>query len=104
MKYFLSIEFENQGEPTNYKIGDIITFISMKGLLKNGIIKEIKYMKDFDGNYCEPKIPTEYNVDCNGRDFIAVADYVLKSNAMVLNIKTTISEISESNQGFPLRT
>ena len=38
MKYFLSVEFENQGEPTNYKEGDTITFISMKGLLKNGII------------------------------------------------------------------
>lgn len=101
MKYFLSLEFEKQGEPTDYKIGDIITFISMKGLLKNGIIKEIKYMKDFDGNYYEPKIPTEYKVDCNGKDFIAVADYVLKSNAMVLNLKSNISEL---DIGFPLRT
>ena len=101
MKYYLSVEFENQGEPTNYNIGDIITFISMKGFLKNGIIKEIKYMKDFYGNYYEPKIPTEYRVDCNGKDFIAVADYILKSNARVLNLKSRISELDE---GFPLRT
>ena len=94
MKYFLSIEFENQGEPTNYKIGDIITFISMKGLLKNGTIKEIKHIK-------ETNIPTEYKVDCNGKDFIAVADYVLKTNERVLNLKSRISELDE---GFPLRT
>jgi len=101
MKYYLSIQFENQGEPTNYKIGDIITFISHKGLLKNGVIKEIVYMKDFDGVFYEPKIPTEYLVDCNGKDFTAVADYVLKTNARVLNVKSRISELDE---GFPLRT
>lgn len=94
MKYYLSVEFENQGEPTNYKIGDIITFVSMKGLLKNGVIKEIKHMADTE-------IPTEYKVDCNGKDFIAVADYVLKSNSKILNLKSIISELDE---GFPLRT
>jgi hypothetical protein len=94
MKNYLSVEFENQGEPTNHKIGDIITFISMSGLLKNGVIKEIKYMKNTN-------IPTEYKVDCNGKDFIAVADYVLKTNARVLNLKSRISELDE---GFPLRT
>jgi hypothetical protein len=94
MKYFLSIEFENQGEPTNYKIGDIITFISMNRLLKNGTIKEIKYIKDTN-------VPTEYKVDCNGKDFIAVSDYVLKSNAKVLNLKASVSELEN---GFPLRT
>jgi hypothetical protein len=101
MKYFLSIEFENQGVPTDYKIGDIITFISMKGLLKNGIIKDIKYIKDFDGNYYEPNIPTEYKVDCDGKDFIAVAHCVLKSNSKVLNIKSSLSEL---DLGFPLST
>lgn len=94
MKYYLSVEFENQGEPTNYKIGDIITFISMNGFLKNGIIKEIKYVKNTN-------IPIEYKVDCDGKYFIAVADYVLKSNARVLNLKSKISELDE---GFPLRT
>ena len=38
MKYFLSIEFENQGDLNNYKVNDIISFISFKGLFKNGII------------------------------------------------------------------
>jgi len=94
MKYFLSVEFENQGGPANYKIGDIITFISLKGFLKNGIIKEIKCIKDTD-------ILMEYKVDCNGKDFIAVSDYVLKSNSRVLNLKSRISELDE---GFPLRT
>lgn len=94
MKYYLSVEFENQGEPTKYKIGDIITFISTKGLLKNGTITEIKYIKNTE-------IPTEYIVNCNDEYFIAVADYVLKSNAKVLNL---ISRISELDQGFPLRT
>ena len=56
----------------------------MKGLLKNGVIKEIKHMADTE-------IPTEYKVDCNGKDFIAVADYVLKSNSK--NIKLKINNI-----------
>ena len=66
----------------------------MKGLLKNGVIKEIKHIKDTD-------IPTEYKVDCNGKGFIAVADYVLKTNARVLSLKSRISELDD---GFPLRT
>jgi len=90
----LSIEFEDQGQPTNYKIGDIITFISLKGLLKNGIIKEIKHIKD-------TIIPSEYKVNCNGKYFIAVADYVLKTNAKVLGLKL---KISEGHSTFPLRT
>ena len=96
MKYHLSIEFENQGEPTDYKIGDIITFISFKGRLKNGIIKEIKMSKNFPVN-----IPLEYIVECDGLEFIAVADYVLKKNAKVLNLYSKIEELDE---GFPLRT
>jgi hypothetical protein len=95
MKYFLSVEFEDQGVPSTYKTGDIITFVSMKGYLKNGIVKEIKYMKDY------PTIATDYIVDCQGKDFIAGSDYVLKRNAKVLNLKTSIEEL---NQGFPLRT
>jgi uncharacterized protein YkvS len=95
MKYFLSIEFEDQGQLSKYKVGDIITFISLKGLLKNGIIKEIKTMTNHND------IPTEYKVDCNGKNFIAVADYVLKTNAKVLNLKSRMSELDE---GFPLRT
>ena len=94
MKYFLSIEFENQGESTSYCVGDIITFISMKGFIKNGVIKEIKRIKGTE-------IPTEYIVNCNGNDFIAVADYVVKNNSKVLNLKSRISEL---NEGFPLRT
>ena len=95
MKYFLSIEFEDQGQLAKYKVGDIITFISLKGLLKNGVIKEIKTMVNHDD------IPVEYKVDCNGKDFIAVADYVLKTNSKVLNLKSRISELDD---GFPLRT
>jgi len=95
MKYFLSVEFEDQGELIKYKVGDIITFISLKGLLKNGIIKEIKTIKNHDD------IPSEYIVDCNGKNFIAVADYVLKTNSRVLNLKSLIYDV---NDGFPLRT
>jgi len=95
MKYFLSIQFEDQGQRAKYKVGDIITFISLKGLLKNGVIKEIKTMINHDD------IPVEYKVDCNGKDFIAVADYVLKTNERVLNVKSTIYDV---NDGFPLRT
>lgn len=94
MKYFLSIEFEEQGAQTSYKVGDPISFISFKGYLKVGIIKEIKYIKDTD-------VPREYIVDCNGKQYIAVSDYVLKQNSKVLNLKSKISEV---NDGFPLRT
>lgn len=95
MKYFLSIEFEDQLQLTKYKVGDIITFISLKGLLKNVVIKKIKTMTNHD------VIPTEYIVDCNGKEFLAVADYVMKTNSRVLNLKTSINELDE---GFPLRT
>lgn len=96
MKYYLSIEFENQGEPTNYKVGDIITFVSLRGYLKNGVIKEIRYSEDMP-----VQIPLEYKVDCNGKEFLAVADYVLKTNARVLNVGSRVEEI---DAGFPLRT
>lgn len=95
MKYFLSVEFEDQGDLIKYKVGDIITFISLRGLLKNGVIKEIKTMRNYDN------IPVEYTVDCNGKNFIAVSDYVLKINARVLNLS---SNIRERDEGFPLRT
>lgn len=94
MKYVLSIEFEDQGEFTNYAVGDVITFVSMRGLLKNGLVKEIKYLAGTN-------VPTEYKVDCNGKDFIAVSDYVLKKDAHVWNVR---ANITETDQWFPLRT
>lgn len=94
MKYFLSIEFENQGDLNNYKVNDIISFISFKGLFKNGIIKEIRYFKD-------GITPIEYVVDCEGKDFIAVSDYVFKKNAPIFNVQSNIKELEN---GFPLRT
>jgi len=97
MKYFLSIEFENQGDLTNYKVGDPISFISMRrGLLKVGIIKSITMSENMPVN-----IPIAYLVDCNGKDFVAVSDYVFKNNSKVLNVKSRILELDE---GFPLRT
>lgn len=95
MKYFLSVEFEDQVQLTKYKIGDIITFISFKGVFKNGIIKEVKTMIN------HPEIAVEYKVDCNGKILTAVADYILKTDVKVLNLKSKILALDE---GFPLRT
>lgn len=73
MKYFLSIEFYNQGEPTNLKIGDSISFISLQRKFKSGIITEIKYMKD-----STVPIPSEYKVNCQGIVHIALLSVILK--------------------------
>jgi len=94
MRYYLSIDFYDQGEITNLKIGDLISFVSFKGRIKTGAIKYIRYLKD-------SKVPDEYEVDCNGRNLIAVSDYVIRKNSKILNLKTNIEEIEN---GFPLRT
>jgi len=94
MKYYLSIEFYGQGEITGLKEGDIITFISFKGRIKTGTITHIKYLQNSD-------VPTEYSVECNGKNFIAVSDYVIRDNGKVLSLE---SDINELDNGFPLRT
>lgn len=94
MKYYLSIDFYDQGEITNLKEGDSISFVSFKGRLETGVITAIKYLKD-------TKVPTEYMVDCESKNLIAVSDYVIRKKSKVLNLKTNIEEVKN---GFPLRT
>ena len=94
MKYYLSIDFYNQGEVTNLREGDVISFVSFKGKIKIGTITDIRYLKD-------SRVPTEYRVDCDGINLIAVSDYVIRRDSKVLNLNTTINE---SDNEFPLRT
>ena len=94
MKYYLAVDFYEQGEATELKEGDIISFISFKGLIKTGVITDIRYLKGYN-------IPTEYRVDCDGKNLIAVSDYVIRKDSKVLNLKTSIEEV---DCGFPLRT
>lgn len=94
MKYYLSIDFYDQGEITNLKEGDLISFVSFKGKIETGKITNIKYLKD-------TKVSTEYSIDCDGRNLIAVSDYVIRKKSKVLNIK---NKIEEAENGFPLRT
>jgi hypothetical protein len=97
MKYNLSVEFYKQAEPTGLNEGDIISFISFKGLFKTGVIESCKYMKD-----TKIPIPLEYKVKCDdGVTRVALTDYIFKKNAKVSNIKITVSELDD---GFPLRT
>ena len=94
MRYYLSIDFYDQGEITYLKEGDLISFVSFKGKIETGVITNIKYIKGSIG-------PVEYKVDCNGKNLIAVSDYVVRKNSKVLNLKTSIEEFEN---GFPLRT
>ena len=94
MKYYLSIDFYDQGEITNLKEGDLISFVSFKGKIETGAITDIRYLKD-------TKVPTEYRVDCEDKNLIALSDYVIRKKQKVLNLKTNIEELEN---GFPLRT
>ena len=94
MKYYLSIDFYDQGEITNLKKGDLISFVSFKGKIEIGAITDIRYLKD-------SKAPLEYMVNCDGKNIIAISNYVIRNSSKVLNIKTNIEE---SENGFPLRT
>ena len=94
MKYYLSIDFYNQGEITSLKEGDLISFVSFKKKIETGVITGIRYLKD-------SKVPTEYRVDCGGKNLIAVSDYVIRKKSKVLSLKTKIEEV---DNGFPLRT
>ena len=94
MKYYLSVDFYGIGELTELKEGDVISFVSLKGLIKIGTITDIRYLQ-------KSKVPTEYRVDCDGKNLIAVSDYVIRKDSKVLNLKTSIQELEK---GFPLRT
>lgn len=95
MKYFLCVEFEQQGLPLTYKAGDAITFVSMTGLLKCGIINDVKF------NKLSNVVPAEYHVDCGDTELIiAIPDYILKKNAKVLSVSSHLKEVNR----FPLRT
>jgi hypothetical protein len=94
MKYYLSIDFYNLGEITELKQGDVISFVSFERQIKTGTITNIIYLN-------ESKVPTKYRVDCEGKNLIAVSDYVIRKDSKILNLKT---QIEESENGFPLRT
>ena len=94
MKYYLAVDFYGQGEVTELKEGDVISFVSFKGLIKTGTITGIRYLQ-------KSKVPAEYMVDCDGKNLKAVSDYVIRKDSKVLNLKTSIEELEN---GFPLRT
>ncbi|BAV39187.1 hypothetical protein BPT24_064 [Tenacibaculum phage pT24] len=94
MRYALSIDFYNQGEITDIKEGDLITFVSLNGVLMSGKVDEIKLIG-------HTKVPKEYIVIYKGNKYIACADYVIRRGSKPLGLKTKI-EVNDS--GFPLRT